>query len=216
MAGALDKATLGSGAKANVFYVLLKDWGKVNDWRNIFVLFRLNFNLVSCLIQSLYHVLQDAACLAMYRLARITSNYLMNRGFSIGIGDVTPGTKLKEEKKKLVHSGFAKCFQMLSQKSETLESSEGAVLKALSDIRDSAGKLCVQELHKMNTPLIMAQSGSKGSYINISQMIACVGQQALNGKRVSEGFDERSLPHFRKFGKNSNQQLICNRRRRQR
>jgi hypothetical protein len=30
MAGALDKSTLGSGAKANVFYALLKDWGKVN------------------------------------------------------------------------------------------------------------------------------------------------------------------------------------------
>ncbi|CAL8106654.1 unnamed protein product [Orchesella dallaii] len=168
MAGALDKATLGSGAKANVFYVLLKDWGK------------------------------DAACLAMYRLSRITSNYLMNRGFSIGIGDVTPGTRLIEAKKQLVMSGYNKCFEMLSKPSETLESSEGAVLKALSDIRDSAGKLCVQELYKTNTPLIMAQSGSKGSYINISQMIACVGQQALNGKRVSEGFFMRSLPHFRR------------------
>lgn len=31
MAGALDKATLGSGAKANVFYALLKDWGKVRS-----------------------------------------------------------------------------------------------------------------------------------------------------------------------------------------
>lgn len=136
----------------------------------------------------------------MYRLARITSNYLMNRGFSIGIGDVTPGTKLIDEKKKLVMSGYNKCFEMLSRPSETLDSSEGAVLKALSDIRDSAGKLCVQELHKTNTPLIMAQSGSKGSYINISQMIACVGQQALNGKRVSEGFYLRSLPHFRRNG----------------
>ncbi len=137
----------------------------------------------------------------MYRLARITSNFLMNRGFSIGIGDVTPGARLIEEKRKLVMSGYNKCFEMLSRPSETLESSEGAVLKALSDIRDSAGKLCVQELYPTNTPLIMAQSGSKGSYINISHMIACVGQQALNGKRVSEGFYLRSLPHFRRNGK---------------
>lgn len=35
-----------------------------------------------------------------------------------------------------------------------------------------------------------------GSNINISQMIACVGQQALNGKRVPNGFEDRSLPHF--------------------
>ena len=39
-----------------------------------------------------------------------------------------------------------------------------------------------------------------GSFINISQMIACVGQQALSGKRTPDGFENRSLPHFRKFG----------------
>src|ERR1700743_3496924 len=90
----------------------------------------------------------------------------------LGIGDVTPGVRLVAQKKELVATGYRKCFEMLSKPSETLESAEGAVLKALSDIRDSAGKLCVKELHKTNAPLIMAQCGSKGSYINISQMIA--------------------------------------------
>lgn len=52
------------------------------------------------------------------------------------------------------------------------------------------------ELHKTNAALIMALSGSKGSFINISQMIACVGQQAIGGKRVPNGFDERALPHY--------------------
>ncbi|MES1902915.1 MAG: DNA-directed RNA polymerase III subunit RPC1, partial [Paramarteilia canceri] len=35
-----------------------------------------------------------------------------------------------------------------------------------------------------------------GSFINISQMVACIGQQAINGKRVVDGFDNRTLPHF--------------------
>jgi DNA-directed RNA polymerase beta' subunit len=39
-------------------------------------------------------------------------------------------------------------------------------------------------------------SVSLGSFINISQMIACVGQQAINGKRVPNGFEDRALPHF--------------------
>lgn len=30
-------------------------------------------------------------------------------------------------------------------------------------------------------------------------MIACVGQQALNGKRVPNGFENRSLPHFEHY-----------------
>lgn len=36
----------------------------------------------------------------------------------------------------------------------------------------------------------------KGSFINISQMIACVGQQAISGHRVPNGFEDRALPHF--------------------
>jgi DNA-directed RNA polymerase III subunit RPC1 len=88
------------------------------------------------------------------------------------------------------------------------------ILKELSDVRESAGKLCLQELQRSsNSPLIMAISGSKGklysekiafinsvlgSNINISQMVACVGQQAISGSRVPNGFEDRSLPHFEK------------------
>ena len=35
-----------------------------------------------------------------------------------------------------------------------------------------------------------------GSFINISQMIACVGQQAISGHRTPDGFEGRSLPHL--------------------
>lgn len=35
----------------------------------------------------------------------------------------------------------------------------------------------------------MAVCGSKGSFINISQMIACVGQQAISGHRPPDGFE---------------------------
>ena len=166
MAGVLDKATIGSGGKLNVFYALLKDYGK------------------------------EASCLAMYRLASITSKFLMNRGFSIGIGDVYPGIPLLQAKKDLVMKGYTKCFELLSQPEETDGACEGAILKELSDIREKAGKVCVRELSKFNAPLLMAQSGSKGSYINISQMVACVGQQAINGHRVDEGFQDRTLPYF--------------------
>jgi len=44
----------------------------------------------------------------------------------------------------------------------------------------------------------MVTAGSKGSFINISQMIACVGQQNVEGKRIPFGFAGRTLPHFTK------------------
>lgn len=56
--------------------------------------------------------------------------------------------------------------------------------------------MCQNELHWRNSPLIMSQCGSKGSFINISQMIACVGQQSVGGKRAPNGFIDRTLPHF--------------------
>ena len=68
----------------------------------------------------------------------------------------------------------------------------------LSKIRDDAGEICKRELHRLNAPLVMATCGSKGSFINISQMVACVGQQSVNGKRMPNGFVHRSLPHFPK------------------
>lgn len=135
----------------------------------------------------------------------------MNRGFSFGIGDVTPSAQLLEDKQMLLEKGYKKCDQYISNmKDGTLQCQPGCspeqtleavILKELSSIRELAAQACFRELHPTNSALIMAQSGSKGSNINISQMIACVGQQALNGKRVPNGFEDRALPHFEKFCK---------------
>ncbi len=181
LAGTMDKSTLGSGSKANIFYILLRDFG------------------------------QDVAATAMWRLARIASWYLMNRGFSIGIGDVTPTRQLLVDKDKLVTENYKKCDDYIEQfKEGTLqtfpgltpeESLESVIMRELSSVRDEAGKKSLNALNKANAPLTMALCGSKGSFINISQMIACVGQQVLNGKRVPNGFEDRSLPHFERHSK---------------
>ena len=181
LCGTMDKSTMGSGTKANIFYVLLRDFG------------------------------EDIACAAMWRLARVASWFLMNRGFSIGIGDVTPTRSLVKQKTALVESGYENCAQFIKQLAEgTLpcqagcseeETLEANILHELSTIRDKAGKSSLTALDKSNAPLTMALCGSKGSFINISQMIACVGQQAISGKRIPNGFEDRSLPHFSRHSK---------------
>ena len=45
----------------------------------------------------------------------------------------------------------------------------------------------------------MTTAGSKGNDINISQMISCLGQQNVDGKRIPYGFDNRTLPHYCQF-----------------
>lgn len=51
----------------------------------------------------------------------------------------------------------------------------------------------------------MQQAGSKGGPNNICQIMACVGQQNVEGKRIPFGFSKRTLPHFTKddFGPES-------------
>lgn len=53
----------------------------------------------------------------------------------------------------------------------------------------------------------MSQCGSKGSPINICQMIACVGQQSVGGHRAPNGFVDRTLPHFERGAKDPD---VCN------
>ncbi|KAK6053594.1 RNA polymerase Rpb1, domain 5 [Cooperia oncophora] len=181
ISGVLDKSLLGSSSKTNIFYILLRDFG------------------------------EDAAVDAMWRLARMMPTFLSNRGFSIGIGDVHPSAQLLKEKQILLNNGYKKCHEYIAQlKSGQLkaqpgctdeETLEALILRELSSIRDKAGKACVDNLSKHNAPLTMAVCGSKGSFINISQMIACVGQQAISGHRPPDGFDKRSLPHFEKLQK---------------
>jgi DNA-directed RNA polymerase II subunit RPB1 len=45
----------------------------------------------------------------------------------------------------------------------------------------------------------MVNAGSKGSDLNISFMISCLGQQNVDGKRIPYGFENRTLPHYTKF-----------------
>jgi len=68
----------------------------------------------------------------------------------------------------------------------------------LNKARDDAGRFAQNSLKDTNNVVRMVTAGSKGSFINISQMIACVGQQNVEGKRIPFGFNGRTLPHFTK------------------
>lgn len=68
----------------------------------------------------------------------------------------------------------------------------------LNKARDDAGSSAQKSLSDSNNLKAMVTAGSKGSFINISQMTACVGQQNVEGKRIPYGFLDRTLPHFLK------------------
>src|SRR6218665_3766672 len=73
---------------------------------------------------------------------------------------------------------------------------ENQVNRILNDARDKTGASAQKSLSEFNNFKAMVVSGAKGSKINISQVIACVGQQNVEGKRIPYGFRKRTLPHF--------------------
>ncbi|CAI4064204.1 hypothetical protein N7582_002611 [Saccharomyces uvarum] len=181
LSGVMDKSVLGDGKKHSVFYTILRDYGP-----------------------------QEAAN-AMNRMAKLCARFLGNRGFSIGINDVTPADDLKQKKEELVEIAYRKCDELITSfnkgeletqpgcnEEQTLEAKIGGFL---SKVREEVGDVCINELDNWNAPLIMATCGSKGSTLNVSQMVAVVGQQIISGNRVPDGFQDRSLPHFPKNSK---------------
>jgi DNA-directed RNA polymerase II subunit RPB1 len=69
----------------------------------------------------------------------------------------------------------------------------------LNDARNNTGTYGRMNLSPLNNILIMISAGSKGNNTNIGQILACVGGQNVEGKRITYGFNKRTLPHFTIF-----------------
>ena len=60
-----------------------------------------------------------------------------------------------------------------------MESFENQVNQVLNKARDDAGRQAQASLKDTNNVVRMVTAGSKGSFINNSQMIACVGKEEV-------------------------------------
>ena len=74
------------------------------------------------------------------------------------------------------------------------ESFESRVEHELNLARDRSGLRAQKNKNLDNNVKQMVVASSKGSFINISQMPACVGQQSVEWKRIPFGFKHRTLP----------------------
>lgn len=152
------------------------------------------------LLYELLKIDKLSASAMMFNITRIASRYLGEVGFSIGLVDVLPGSLLQKKKTEVVHKGYEKCKEIIKENDEkSKETAEMEISFTLNKIREECGSICINELSYYNSPIIMQACGSKGSKINVSQMIACVGQQIISGKRIPNGMLNRTLPHFAKF-----------------
>ena len=135
--------------------------------------------------------------------------FLVYNGFSVGISDLIADSTTKgemnvkiQEKKSDVETILLSLHQDLfdnnTGKSNQAEF-EDKIFGILNKATELAGDIGYNSLANENRMTAMVRAGSKGGPINIAQMIACVGQQNIDGKRIPYGFEDRTLPHFKKY-----------------
>ena len=137
---------------------------------------------------SLIHVMYndcgpDETILFINRLQRVVHAFLSIRGFSVGIGDMLSNVSVREEIDQAFIDVDGKSEQEINQR--------------LNICRDTMGTMVQKPLNDSNRLYTMVHSGSKGSNINISQIMAVVGQQNLCGSRIPNTWTNRTLPHFK-------------------
>ena len=71
------------------------------------------------------------------------------------------------------------------------------VLELLNKIRNKIGNLVAESASSDNATIVMAKCGAQGNILNLTQMSACVGQQALGGQRIKRGYRGRTLSMFK-------------------
>jgi len=142
-------------------------------------------------------------------LQAMMSQYLMNSGFSVGISDLVADAVTKKKFTEAIKNITNKTEDMILQLHTGLfenssgrsnqENFEGKMIGTLKKATDEAGGITIKSLSDNNRMTNMIKAGAKGSNLNVSQMIAVLGQQEIETKRVPYGFKNRTLPHFKCF-----------------
>ena len=142
-------------------------------------------------------------------LQNVVTEYMKTSSYSVGVSDLVADkttqnkiiqaiTKQKLEVQALIDKVHLGIFENNMAHSNSNEF-ELQVNNILNKARDESGRVARDSLSKDNRFLMIVKSGSKGNMLNISQMIAGLGQQNVDGKRIPYGFENRTLPHFCKY-----------------
>lgn len=144
----------------------------------------------------------------MNQIQKISNHFILHYGFTVGVGDTVADDATLAKVRDVLETAKLKVADLVKQGQRGMlkvqpgrtmqESFEDHVNICLNEARDNAGKESVKSLTAENNFKATVTSGSKGSFINISQIMGCVGQQNVEGQRIPFGFRYRTLPHFYK------------------
>ena len=141
---------------------------------------------------------------------RLICRWLLTSGFSIGISDLVTDTstdlELNDKIKEMKASAYKKLEDMRKGDLENNsifsneEFLEREIIGILNQTTNEVAKISLAKIdERTNRMFNMVKSGSKGKETNIAQIMACVGQQNVDGRRIAYGYTDRTLPHYTKY-----------------
>lgn len=138
---------------------------------------------------------------------RLGINYLLMHGFTVSISDSDLPDRAKEKVQETLDKANEKVRGLIDDYVKGVleplpgknprETLELKILEVLNAARNRTGQV-VQDNSQDSCTLVMAKSGARGNYLNLAQMAACVGQQAMRGKRIDKGYKGRTLSVFKR------------------
>ena len=178
ISGVIDKASIGAEEPDSVLHRIVKDYGN------------------------------EAAKRFLDSILIVLKTYITHNGFSYGYSDLWLPDDTRNEISSVILKAYEKVYELIKQHDdETLPLTRGLspaealelyVVNELSRARDRAGKTADRAFPDDNSGVIMASTGARGSTLNIGQMTAALGQQSIRGRRITKGYRDRSLPHFKR------------------
>ncbi|MBM5805536.1 MAG: DNA-directed RNA polymerase subunit A' [Candidatus Verstraetearchaeota archaeon] len=177
IAGVIDKKSIGAGQPESVLHRLVKDYGT------------------------------DKGRYYIDKAFKLFLSYIDSRGLTIGLDDEELPEEAKERVRSVVEEAEKKTAKLIEIYNQGLlerlpgrtleETLETKIMQGLEEARERAGEVAGQYLKDSNTALLMAKTGARGSLMNLAHMVACVGQQSVRGERITRGYQNRTLPHFK-------------------
>ncbi|ELY50707.1 DNA-directed RNA polymerase subunit A' [Natronorubrum bangense] len=139
-------------------------------------------------------------------LSTLAMRAIMHFGFSIGIDDETIPKEAQDRIDETIDDANDRVEELIeayergeleSLPGRTIdETLEMKIMQTLSRARDNAGNIADEHFEDDNPAVVMANSGARGSMLNLTQMAGAVGQQAVRGERINRGYEDRTLSHY--------------------
>ncbi len=175
--GVIDRSAIGAEQPETLFHRIIKDYGAPVG--------RQFLNRVSGLLKL----------------------FITMRGFTYSFDELELESSTKRKINNVIEKAENRIRELIEEyQNGTLERLPGKtptesfeiyVMNELAEAQKNAGRAADRDLDISNAGMLMTKTGARGSNLNIGQMIACVGQQSVRGKRILRGYLDRALPHFK-------------------